>query len=320
MKLPNVLRLNRFLLNLKQNTLGTLELDTLNERKNNHHTKPSNALKQLNKKFANMIRVKFDAKENRVSLSFRCKLTETTEREFNLNRDVEETLASTFEKFYSNYTKHVDYKTKKSKQPTPGDEAASDYKSLIQLYNLDNELVDWQTKNKHAWVENYTFKVKDQLFNVCLNVPSLHKVSLPKILIAGMPAVAKIEIDSAEEQHDAIHKHSEFVWYVSETQFNEDDKKLPPGKNKHLKKSFDLSQVKWHLIDQGFARKMCILDRNTANKLVKVVCIPRDEKREGLAVEVVSSAPVMEPMEMEKMAMFERHKHTQHKIDPNSNL
>ena len=90
--------------------------------------KSSNRLRVLNKKFDQMIRVKFNDEENRVLISLRCKLLNScndegqtegslaaalVERDFNLNRSQDEEIGATFEKLYANFQKFAGQKINK---------------------------------------------------------------------------------------------------------------------------------------------------------------------------------------------------------------
>jgi hypothetical protein len=274
-----------------------------------------------------MIRVKFDNQLNRISISFLCKLSETKEREFNLNRDLDESLGATFEKLYANYNKHAEKKSKKVKKSNdnehesvekrPSSDNESDSSSILQLFDLENKLVELETKNKQAWVEDYTFKLKDQLFKVRVNLPAIQRIALPKVLIAGMPAIVKIETDCPDDENSSINKNSLFNWYTSDCSFSEADKVASSEKGKNKVKAFDLQSVKWNLIDSGVGKKICYLSDKCANSLVKVECMPSDGKREGVAVQAISSNPVAEPIEIEKMPMSERHQLTKSKLQNN---
>lgn len=292
--------------------------------------KSTNTLKIHNKKFDKMIRIKFNQKESRVLISLKCKIDENSEREFNLNRSMDEEIGVTFEKLYSNYLKQVTQKlnnaNKKQKslatnETTPSstldrslDEpmTPSSDKQPVGLYDFENRMVELARKNKDAWVENFTLRLKDQEFKVCINLPSIQKISLPKLIIAGMPTVVNVEYET--EDGIDLGRSSIFKWYLSDTCFSENDKQTT---DKKKPKSFDLFKVHWNLVGEDLSKRMCVLDRNATGRLVKVECIPNDGKREGVAVEVVSTNPIVEALEIEKMPMFERHKLTQNKLNFN---
>ena len=167
------------------------------------------------------------------------------------------------------------------------------------------------TPNKKAWVENYTLRLYDQTFRVCINLPSIEKISLLKLAMAGFPTVAKIECESIE-----IERNSIFNWYVSDRCFTIDDR-VPLATDKKKKiKVFDVSQVKWRLLEgkSGRAKRMCMLDKDVANHLLRVECIPSDGKREGVAVEAISAYPVDEGLPMNELPMFARHQLTKERL------
>ena len=89
---------------LLQKTTTAINIGLLGRR---NKSKSSKDLRQLNRKFDQMIRVKYVEEENRVAIALRCKLDENAEREFNLNRSQDEEIGATFEKLYANYQKHA---------------------------------------------------------------------------------------------------------------------------------------------------------------------------------------------------------------------
>ncbi len=72
------------------------------------------SIKLLNKKFDKMIRVKLNETEQKVNISLKCLINADTEREFNLNRPLDEPISATFQKLYSNFVKQVKSKDSKS--------------------------------------------------------------------------------------------------------------------------------------------------------------------------------------------------------------
>ena len=76
-------------------------------RKNSHSQSAVATLRHINKKFDQMIRIRINEKEKKVSLSLRCQMAESVEREFNLNRSLDEPISATFQKLYSNFSKQL---------------------------------------------------------------------------------------------------------------------------------------------------------------------------------------------------------------------
>lgn len=279
-------------------------------------TRSTTHLRQLNNRFDDMIRINFDEAEKRVLIALRCKIEGKTEREFHLNRSEDEVIGTTFEKLYANYLKHAMPKMQKAvkKQKANSNTEnnnSDDSESLsgappIFLYDMGGNLVDTGTKNKTAWVENFKFQMNEQTYRVCINLPRINKISLPKFMLSGFPTVAKIECDS-----EAIEHHSVFAWYASERCYAEADKK--PVDKKH--KAFDLAQVNWTLIESGRAKRMCVLPKHLAGHLVRVECVPGDGEREGVAVEAVTVHVVEQGPDIDALPMTVRHGHTQKRLD-----
>ncbi len=61
-----------------------------------------------------MIRVRLNETEQKVNISLKCLVNADTEREFNLNRSLDEPISATFQKLYSNFIKQVKSKDARS--------------------------------------------------------------------------------------------------------------------------------------------------------------------------------------------------------------
>ncbi|RNA38549.1 2 -5 -phosphodiesterase 12 [Brachionus plicatilis] len=79
-----------------------------------------------------------------------------------------------------------------------------------------------------------------------------------------------------------------------------------------------MDTITWNLIDEGVSKRMINLDENCENRLVRVECYPKDEKREGISVETVAVSPVLKRIDKEKLPMTQRHKLTKCLLDKNS--
>jgi hypothetical protein len=101
---------------LNNSILSDQTKKTLKLTKNfsNQQLSEASIVHQLNKKFTTMIRVRLNETEKKVSISLRCKVTDTLERDFNLNRSMDEPISSTFQKLYANYEKQVRIKDSRS--------------------------------------------------------------------------------------------------------------------------------------------------------------------------------------------------------------
>ena len=61
-----------------------------------------------------MIRIRLNETEKLVNISVTCKITESIEKQFNLNRSLDEPISATFQKLYTNFLKQVNAKDSKS--------------------------------------------------------------------------------------------------------------------------------------------------------------------------------------------------------------
>lgn len=294
-------------------------------------TKANSYIHQFNKQFERMIRIRFERNVERVSISLTCKITEDTNREFNLSRAIDEPIGQTFQKLYANFTKQLNSKinktNKKLKKDPINKESSQTQLNItnvtledipINLYDLDNNLISLDTKNADAWKENFTLKLNDQIFTVAVDLPSIKKVSLSKLLVVGLPAIAKLEGDS-QDLTEALNKYSKFNWYCSKEKFESGNKDILNNINQKLKIApHELEKIEWNLISLDDSRKLIILDEQTEDKLIKVEVTPSDGNRNGLAVDAISTNIVVKKFNLEDFPMSDRHKLTKHLVDSNS--
>ena len=296
-------------------------------------SKLTKTLELVNHKFKKMLMVRFE-NDNKVSISLKCQLTPTTEREFNLNRNKDEPIRATFSKLYSNYAKQMTNKTKQNKKLKKDEtlEQKVENKSNVLLmkqdlitennddvpvflYDLDNKLVPLDTKNEDAWKENFTFKLNEQEFKVLVNLPNVKKLNISKLLIAGMPALVKTEFEP-EHLSGTIKSNSKYFWYYSSQKFEE---KAEETLNKK-KITYSTENIEWNLMNlenNGQNLKSCYLNEDHHNRLIKVVCIPNDSKRDGVAVEQISTTTVLKRIDLDKLPMTERHLETSSYLSSN---
>jgi hypothetical protein len=287
----------------------------------NHRNNPKNRM------FDNIVRVRIDQKENRAAISVRCKINENSIKELNLNRELNEEISATFQKLYANYAKHVSLSAHKTAQhkKLKKDDSNEDGSSIeklnldgdplpLSLHDLDNNQLPLSTKNRDAWQEDFVFKLRDQVFRVNVNLPSVKAIKLPKLMIAGLPTLIKIDIDS-DHSEDLITQNSVFAWYSSDLTFNQEEldaSKAAAGKKKPV--TPNLSNVKWELLEEGVGKRFHLLEKTCANKYIKVECRPSDGKRSGVVVDYVSTGLVREPVELENTPMFQSHALTKEKL------
>lgn len=294
----------------------------------------SSNLIRLNKMYDNVVRVRIDEKQSKAAISLRCRFDNNVEKEINLSRDLSEELSSTLQRLYANYSKHLQKagSSKKMKKDETDEQTGIDKLKLnnspqkdqdqlpLSLHDLEDNQVPLNTTNRDAWRESFSLKLNDQVYKVYLNLPSLKKVSLPKLMLAGMPAICKLDIDS-DHTWDVLATHSKFLWYISESEFNQND--LDAEKRNSLKKSKPSSGVNtaaltWNLLEEGVGKKYFILDQKKClNRFVKVECVPGDGNRNGLAVEAVSTGIVRVSPDLESMPMTQSHKLTRERLSSN---
>lgn len=70
--------------------------------------------KLINRRLNKMIRIRLNETEKIVNISVTCKITESIEKQFNLNRSMDEPISATFQKLFTNFMKQVNSKESKS--------------------------------------------------------------------------------------------------------------------------------------------------------------------------------------------------------------
>lgn len=288
-----------------------------------------------------MLRVKKDDENQKLFISFTCRIYNNVDREISLVRPYDETLEKTFIKLSKRYTKHLNAlirderslleKLKVKEKPKLNEKLNQKISNLTSKLNqLDNlyfqkelmlldfhsNIIALETKNINAWQEGFILKTRTQDFKVCINLPSIKKVQLPRISIAGFPSVVRLEFEPNEQNKDLITNNSYFKWFTSEIISHAQAKELKRSKNKRSY-PFLISEINWYLIDEGVSKRKLDLSESSANRLLKIECFPKDTDREGFRLETISDDIVMEKLDLEKMPMTNRHKYTQTFLDSN---
>ena len=245
-----------------------------------------------------MFYIRNEPEKKIVEITFSFPTSSIFDREFNLNRSVDEPIGKTFEKLSSNLIKHLELKQKKKTKKFKSEgnlalqasEEEEDIKVTIQLFDNFDKEVSNQTLNQHAWVEGYKVRINDNFYNVIVDLPRLKKLALPKLLIAGMP------VTISTDKEDKIVDKCKFQWYIS---------------------SKVLDRSKWELLSEGVNKRVIHLDDKCDKKYLKLVCIPSDGKRYGIPIETVSNKPIEKLFEIKDLPMSDRHKLTKQELDGN---
>jgi len=142
--------------------------------------------------------------------------------------------------------------------------------------------------NVSAWTNGRCMQIDDQLFHVCVNVPTVRKISLALPMMAGFPVYANIDLEFADISD------CEFTWYrlssgvaptlpegsadrSVEDQESNAIKKSPPGEKTAIK---------------IFTGRSYIPTMEDVGCQLKVECVPIRGQVAGEMVTVVSSAAV----------------------------
>jgi hypothetical protein len=124
-------------------------------------------------------------------------------------------------------------------------------------------------------------------------------MSISKLMVADMPGIVKVEFDAEERFLEKIIENSKYTWYYTTEVFDKE------AINKTTK-----LDLEWTLMEEGLNLKACRLHECTKGRFIKVVCVPADGERDGLAFEVVSKDTVLSKIDLNDMPMTLRHEQT----------
>jgi hypothetical protein len=228
--------------------------------------------------------VSFHPESTNTEISFKYDLSATLIREFKFIRQKDELLSTTFAKIKQSIAKQATKGTRKRHQEV------EQFDLNISLLNHEGQCVlEDSATNADAWKDNFQIKLNDKVYTVCVDLPVIQKITLPKVMIAGMPAV--ICVDMAIE----LVPFTNFQWYTKAR-----------------------NEAQWQLKGEGINKRMLILPNECENKRLRVVGVPSDGKREGLPLEVVSANEIRKSLNIDKLPMTDRHKHTASKLTGNA--
>ena len=219
--------------------------------------------------------------EPKFRFSFRLNIQEpvTIDREFNMSRNVEETMASFTSRLNENVKNKIEKKVKKKKvKLETAENVENSPVDPVQFLNKNGDLiqVDLQQVAKDFLSQNdLKLKIFQAQFHIEVNPPLVKLVKMPESLMANFLVYPyKLELEFASE------KDSIFKWFVSDV-FSEDHKTKPT-------ESF-LAKTSWTFRHEGFFFKLAQED---VNRLVKLAICPKKGDREGILFEVTSASPV----------------------------
>ncbi|ESO08143.1 hypothetical protein HELRODRAFT_75620 [Helobdella robusta] len=236
-------------------------------------------------------------------------------RVFNFSRPKSEDLEKALSRITASISKEVNKKLfklnkKKNKKNSDIQEDNSDVDSVnkngrvcvedenvlkIELYNIDNELVDSKLTNKEAWVQGSYLNLGNFQFKVDLNPPAVTELSLPVVLMSGYPIYANLSVEFTDT------KDSDIKWYVEV----KDSNSLNESTHAKPKKIPKRSPENWSLVSTN----PTFLPSDVQVGLhIKITCQPKNGERLGEEVEVISKHPIIEgPI---NCPFEKRHQHT----------
>jgi hypothetical protein len=208
------------------------------------------------------------------------------EREFRLNRRLDESIGKTFEKLVFSVEKHT---STKKKRKNDGNQVVNESASSLvaTLSDHNGQLISAQTLNNDAWKENYKFFLNDREYRVAVDLPHVKKIAFSKVILAAMPTMVSVDLPQ-----DCQNKCF-FSWYHSDT---------------------DIIPENWYLIDEGVNKRFCLLNGNVEKKLLRLRCTPNDGVRDGIPIEITSQSAVKKLFEVDELPMTKRHALTKSKL------
>lgn len=224
----------------------------------------------------------FKTIDDRCNISFRyVNKGFNVDRIFNFSRSLSENVDICLERIRTNVEKEVSKKiknkTSKKKKGKPVEEPAETTAPSstviptieVEFFKNENKLKDvvfsqiLTTENGES--DNFTLRVFEDEYEVVFNCPWVNEIKLPTSILANYfvyPAQLDLEFTTREQ--------CEFIWY-------RDSPKDNPG------------QIVWEKVGTGFTYQASSTD---IGHLLKVVCIPKNEERDGPLVETISKCEV----------------------------
>jgi hypothetical protein len=131
--------------------------------------------------------VRYERNRNNIEMIFSYSAlsqASTKEREFRLNRRLDETIGKTFEKLVFSVEKHTTTKKKRKIDESQKQIADSCENSLtVQLCDHSGQLVPVDTVNDIAWKEDYRFYLNEREYRVVVDLPHVKKMALSKVIL-----------------------------------------------------------------------------------------------------------------------------------------
>jgi len=230
-------------------------------------------------------------------------------RVYNFDRLKTEGLERTVTRIATKINQNLTKKAKKKSKSLGVDVTPSDVRVCLS----DNgSVIDLTEPNVSAWTDGRCMHIEDQLFHVCVNVPTIRKLSLPEPMMVGFPVYAKLDLEFADVSD------CEFTWYrlsndVTSVPLEESDS-LPsddaedqessmPKKCKQRKQSEQCVEV-------SVGRSYIPTAEDIGCRL-KVECIPKRGEVTGEIVGMVSSDGVQSGPTV-SCPFEKRHRFTEH--------
>lgn len=213
-------------------------------------------------------------------------------KQFNMCRNVDETLSDFVTRLSCNVEKVINKKAKnkKSKIDTPVPD-----KLEISFIQNGKILTDDSLKIQDILLKSETeFGIGDEIFKIDINPPLVESAALPnKIMYGFMVYPYKLKLESA------VKSDSKYEWFVSDEVYvdnqimdqmddTKDDRKIKRANNKML---LNVEHVKWSKKADGY---YFTPTHDDLNRYVKFVCYPKLKDRCGLIYQTVSKCTVSE--------------------------
>ena len=146
--------------------------------------------------------------EERLQISFRYhpdgQMPPTKQRVYNFDRLKTEGLERTIGHIATKINSVVAKRLKRRNKSLGVEATPAEVRVLL---SEDGSVISSSEPNESAWAQGRCMQIDDQLFHVCVNVPTIRKLSLSQPMMVGFPVYANINLEFADVAD------CEFTWY-----------------------------------------------------------------------------------------------------------
>jgi len=250
--------------------------------------------------------------EERLQISFRYhpdgQMPPTKQRVYNFDRLKTEGLERTIGHMATKINNVLAKRLKKRNKALGVEAAPAEVRVLL---SEGGSIISSSEPNETAWAQGRCMQIDDQQFHVCINVPTIRKLSLPQPMMAGFPVYANISLEFADLAE------CEFTWYrlsyglTATSSIESGNSSADDTEDSNVMKTYKKNKQKGLTAVKVFVGPSYIPTVEDIGCQLKLECVPAKGEVTGEMVTAESSAVVQNgPM---ILCPFEkRHKLTEH--------